>query len=41
MAFKVMTVVGTRPELIKLCRVINELDMYRRDYIEYIKFLSQ
>ena len=30
MAFKVMTVVGTRPELIKLCRVINELDMYTK-----------
>ena len=25
-----MTVVGTRPELIKLCRVINELDMYTK-----------
>ncbi len=23
---KVMTIVGTRPEIIKLCRVINELD---------------
>jgi UDP-N-acetylglucosamine 2-epimerase (non-hydrolysing) len=23
---KVMTIVGTRPELIKLCRVIDELD---------------
>ena len=30
MAFKVMTVVGTRPELIKLCRVINELDMHTK-----------
>ena len=27
---KVMTVVGTRPELIKLCRVINELDMHTK-----------
>lgn len=26
MALKVMTIVGTRPEIIKLCRVINELD---------------
>ena len=25
---KTMTVVGTRPELIKMCRVINELDKY-------------
>ena len=30
MTFKVMTVVGTRPELIKLCRVINELDMHTK-----------
>lgn len=28
MPLKVMTVVGTRPELIKLCLVINELDKY-------------
>ncbi|MGB5616233.1 MAG: UDP-N-acetylglucosamine 2-epimerase, partial [Desulfobacterales bacterium] len=28
MAFKVMTIVGTRPEIIKLCRVIHELDNY-------------
>ncbi|MCX5847531.1 MAG: UDP-N-acetylglucosamine 2-epimerase (non-hydrolyzing) [Deltaproteobacteria bacterium] len=28
MAIKVMTIVGTRPELIKLCRVIHELDQY-------------
>ncbi|OGP62305.1 MAG: UDP-N-acetylglucosamine 2-epimerase [Deltaproteobacteria bacterium RBG_13_49_15] len=28
MALKVMTVVGTRPEIIKLCRVINELDRH-------------
>ena len=26
MTIKVMTIVGTRPEIIKLCRVINELD---------------
>ena len=26
MAMKVMTIVGTRPEIIKLCRVIDELD---------------
>ena len=26
--FKVMTIVGTRPELIKMCRVISELDKY-------------
>ena len=30
MTFKVMTIVGTRPELIKLCRVINELDMHTK-----------
>ena len=30
MAIKVMTVVGTRPELIKLCRVIHELDQHTR-----------
>jgi len=28
MAIKVMTIVGTRPEVIKLCRVINELDQH-------------
>ena len=28
MAVKVMTIVGTRPEIIKLCRVINELDQH-------------
>jgi len=28
MAIKVMTIVGTRPELIKLCRVIHELDQH-------------
>ncbi len=28
MAIKVMTIVGTRPEIIKLCRVINELDRH-------------
>ncbi|HVO67126.1 MAG TPA: UDP-N-acetylglucosamine 2-epimerase, partial [Syntrophales bacterium] len=28
MATKVMTIVGTRPEIIKLCRVINELDVH-------------
>jgi UDP-N-acetylglucosamine 2-epimerase (non-hydrolysing) len=28
MAMKVMTAVGTRPELIKLCRVIHELDQH-------------
>jgi UDP-N-acetylglucosamine 2-epimerase (non-hydrolysing) len=26
MSMKVMTIVGTRPEIIKLCRVIAELD---------------
>ena len=26
MTLKVMTIVGTRPEIIKLCRVIYELD---------------
>ena len=30
MTFKVMTIVGTRPELIKHCRVINELDMHTK-----------
>ncbi|MEN6422737.1 MAG: UDP-N-acetylglucosamine 2-epimerase (non-hydrolyzing), partial [Smithella sp.] len=25
---KVMTIVGTRPEIIKLCRVIHELDVH-------------
>ena len=25
---KIMTIVGTRPEIIKLCRVISELDEY-------------
>lgn len=30
MAMKVMTAVGTRPELIKLCRVIHELDQHTR-----------
>ncbi len=28
MAIKVMTIVGTRPEIIKLCRVIHELDIH-------------
>ena len=28
MALKIMTIVGTRPEIIKLCRVINELDRH-------------
>ncbi len=28
MSTKVMTIVGTRPEIIKLCRVINELDVH-------------
>lgn len=28
MPIKVMTIVGTRPEIIKLCRVIHELDTY-------------
>lgn len=28
MAIKVMTIVGTRPEIIKLCRVIHELDKH-------------
>jgi UDP-N-acetylglucosamine 2-epimerase (non-hydrolysing) len=28
MTIKVMTIVGTRPEIIKLCRVIHELDRY-------------
>jgi len=28
MTIKVMTIVGTRPEIIKLCRVINELDKH-------------
>jgi len=28
MAMKVMTIVGTRPEIIKLCRVIQELDKF-------------
>ena len=28
MTIKVMTIVGTRPEIIKLCRVINELDQH-------------
>ena len=28
MSIKVMTIVGTRPEVIKLCRVINELDRH-------------
>ena len=28
MTIKVMTIVGTRPEFIKLCRVVNELDNY-------------
>lgn len=28
MTIKVMTIVGTRPEVIKLCRVIHELDQY-------------
>ena len=30
MQLKVMTIVGTRPEIIKLCRVINELDQHTR-----------
>jgi UDP-N-acetylglucosamine 2-epimerase len=30
MALKVMTLVGTRPEIVKLCRVINELDKCAR-----------
>ena len=25
---KIMTIVGTRPELIKMCRVISEFDKY-------------
>ena len=28
MTIKVMTIVGTRPEIIKLCRVIHELDRH-------------
>lgn len=28
MAIKIMTIVGTRPEIIKLCRVIHELDLH-------------
>ena len=28
--FKVMTIVGTRPELIKMCRVISELDKHTK-----------
>ncbi len=28
MSMKIMTIVGTRPEIIKLCRVINELDQH-------------
>ncbi|MGB5746329.1 MAG: UDP-N-acetylglucosamine 2-epimerase, partial [Desulfobacterales bacterium] len=28
MTIKVMTILGTRPEVIKLCRVINELDQH-------------
>lgn len=28
MSIKVMTIVGTRPEIIKLCRVMNELDQH-------------
>jgi UDP-N-acetylglucosamine 2-epimerase (non-hydrolysing) len=28
MSMKVMTIVGTRPEIIKLCRIINELDQH-------------
>jgi UDP-N-acetylglucosamine 2-epimerase (non-hydrolysing) len=28
MAIKVMTIVGTRPEIIKLCRVVHELDQH-------------
>src|SRR4030067_1360112 len=28
MSIKVMTIVGTRPEIIKLCRVIGELDQH-------------
>lgn len=28
MPFKIMTIVGTRPEVIKLCRVIHELDQH-------------
>lgn len=28
MSIRVMTIVGTRPEIIKLCRVINELDLH-------------
>src|SRR5210317_1787748 len=28
MSLKVMTIVGTRPEVIKLCRVIHELDAH-------------
>ncbi len=30
MPVKVMTIVGTRPEIIKLSRVISELDRYTR-----------
>jgi UDP-N-acetylglucosamine 2-epimerase (non-hydrolysing) len=30
MPTKVMTIVGTRPEIIKLCRVINELDIHTK-----------
>jgi len=30
MMIKVMTIVGTRPELIKLCRVISELDNHTK-----------
>jgi UDP-N-acetylglucosamine 2-epimerase (non-hydrolysing) len=30
MSTKVMTIVGTRPEIIKLCRVISELDIHTK-----------
>ena len=33
MSIKVMTIVGTRPEVIKLCRVIHELDAHTEHII--------
>jgi hypothetical protein len=35
MSIKVMTIVGTRPEIIKLSRVIDELDQHTQHILAY------
>ena len=37
---KVMTIVGTRPELIKMCRVIAEMDRHFQHILVHISMIS-